>query len=118
MKGFTLIEVLVSVFLVLLAVLLVGRVLIFSMNTLQDSLERFSLSTEYANYQNRICSIPFDSTQLAAGVYQDIDDGKTIEWRITDQSSKLKKIILNISDKKRKIEGYFYHSLLLTRRKK
>ena len=118
MKGFTLIEVLVSMFIVLLAVLLIGRTLIFSMTMLQDSSNRFSLLTVYTNYQNKLNSLPFDSTQLSAGEYSEKYSDLIIKWRILDLSSSIKKISLKVYDKKRKKEGYFYNSLLLKRRKK
>jgi prepilin-type N-terminal cleavage/methylation domain-containing protein len=118
MKGFSLIEVLVSTFIILLAVLLIGRALIFSLSMLKDSRERFSLQTLYSNYNNKLNSLPFDSIELSAGEYSHKHSCLTVKWKILDLSYSLKKISLRVFDKKREKTGYFYHSLLLKRRKK
>ena len=115
-NGFTLIEVLISLFIVVLAILLISKTIISSIYVYQDSLQRFNLLNIYTNCKNELISKPFDSEDLKAGEYSLRKGLINLQWKITNFSSVLKKIELKVWDKKRSKKGYFINSYLLKRR--
>lgn len=106
--GFTLIETLVSLFLVLIGVLFVTKVIIFSLDLNKKSLIRLKLCQQVSNQIHTLLSKPFNSEKLLPGNFTATRDAFRIKWTITPITPTLKKIDLSVSYKKffRKSYGY------------
>lgn len=108
--GFTLIEVLVSWVLVLLALLFVGDIIIFSINGTGMSRTRMEMSQKLEACKNELLAKPFDSAELEDGSFSSIDGPFKINRHINSVSSTLKKVTLSITYKILCKQIYFYKS--------
>ena len=81
-KGFTLIETLVSLSLLLLAVLLSSRVTIAALGQSRRAAQRFRLAEMLDYYKNYLSSLPMEASELAEGGHDRIDKEFRIDWRV------------------------------------
>jgi len=93
-KGFTLIETLVSLSLVLLAVLFSARVTIFVLGQARNSLMRFRLIEKLDYYKNYLSSLSLAAPELAAGTHGQESGEFRISWRVAAAGTFLKRIDL------------------------
>ncbi len=93
-KGFTLIETLVSLSLVLLAVLFSARVTAHVLAQERNSLLRFRLIESLDYYKNYLTSLAQAAPELAEGGHRQQDRGFTISWRVAAAGAFLKRIDL------------------------
>jgi Tfp pilus assembly protein PilV len=108
--GFTLIEVIVSWVLVLLALLFVGDIIIFAVNGTGMSRIRIEISQKLEACKNELAGKPFDSAELEAGYYSSNEGPFKINIQIDGLSSTLKKVTLAITYKTLCKKIYFYKS--------
>jgi len=93
-KGFTLIETLVSLSLLLLAVLFSARVSAFALAQARDSLLRFRLIEKLDYYKNYLSSLSLAAPELAEGDHRQQGRGFTVSWHVKAVGGFLKKIDL------------------------
>lgn len=112
-NGFTLIEVLVSWLLVLLALLFISKIIVFSFDGIKKSRIRLEITQKLETCKNQLLSKPFDSQELKDG-HSSIDDGV---FRVTRDISSLcltlKEIKLSIAYKTLSKQIYFYKSMYI-----
>lgn len=109
-KGFTLIETLVSLSLVLLAVLFSARVTVFVLAQARNSLMRFRLIEKLDYYKNYLSSLSMAAPELAAGEHR--QDGREfrVSWRVGAAGAFLKRIDLLAAAANYSLPLVFYKS--------
>lgn len=93
-KGFTLIETLVSLSLVLLAVLFGARVTAHVLAQERNARLRFRLIEDLDYYKNYLTSLAPGAPELAAGGHRQHDRGTMISWRVAAAGAFLQRIEL------------------------
>ncbi len=81
-KGFTLIETMVAMVLVMLAVLFSARIIVFALEASRRSSLRFRLVETLDDYKNYLSSLSFAAPGLAAGAHEEERRGFKIAWRV------------------------------------
>ncbi len=109
-KGFTLVETLFSLLLILLAILLMTRVIICAVDGLKKSRIRFNTIQEIESRKNRLLSTPFDSVELEDGSYSKEENHFKMKWIIKSITPTLKVIDLWVSYRGLTKRAYFYRS--------
>lgn len=109
-KGFSLIELLFTMLLVLAALLLMSNVIIRSIDGNKKSYIRFQLSQKLESGKNRLLSKPFDSEELKDGRSVTQEDSFKVVRSISSLSPTLKVITLSISYKTLTRQIFFYKS--------
>ena len=109
-RGFTLIEVLVSLLLVTMAVVFISQTLITGIEIQRKSAIRFHLLQELENCKNELNCKSFDDVDLKQGSYSKKIAAAEICWDISDISPTLKIIRLVISAKYAARRSYFFKS--------
>ncbi len=109
-NGFTLIDSLFSLILIILALLFITKIFFFSMKGNQRSFTRLQLSQEMETCKNRFLSKPFHSPELAEGRATSENDRLKIASTIHTISPGLKKITLSVSSQYLTRQTYFYKS--------
>ncbi len=97
--GFTLIETLVSFFLVFMGVLFITQMIFFSLDYYKKSLLRLNLQQKLQSETQLLTSKPFDATELNTGIYVKKDDPFKITWEVFDLTPTIKKIVLSVGHK-------------------
>jgi prepilin-type N-terminal cleavage/methylation domain-containing protein len=95
-KGFTLIEVLVSMTLLLMAVLFSSRIMVAAMDQTRKSALRFRLVEALNYYKNYLSSLPMDSPELAEGAHARAEREFRVDWRVEEAGAFLKMVRLAI----------------------
>lgn len=108
--GFTLIEVIVSWVLVLLALLFVSDIIIFSINGTGMSRTRMEMSQKLESFKTQLAAKPFNSEELEGGSFSTVEGPFKINCHIVSLSSTLKKVRLSITYKTLCKQIYFYRS--------
>jgi prepilin-type N-terminal cleavage/methylation domain-containing protein len=93
-KGFTLVETLVALTLVLLAVLFGARITAFALAQARQSSLRFRLIETADHYKNYLSSLPFPAPELADGGHRQICRWFVVSWRVEAAAAGLKRITL------------------------
>jgi prepilin-type N-terminal cleavage/methylation domain-containing protein len=93
-KGFTLIEMLVSLSLLLLAVLFSARVTIFVLGQARNSQMRFRLIEKLDYYKNYLSSLSLGAPELAEGEHRKESREFNVSWRVAAAGTFLKRIEL------------------------
>ncbi len=96
-RGFTLIETMITLAVVMLAVLSDARVLTAALAQSRGAALRFRLADKLEFYKNDLLSRPFDAAELAAGAHEKSEDGVRVDWRVEDSSPALKRLRLQAS---------------------
>lgn len=109
-NGFTLIEVIISWLLVLLALLFVGDIIIFAVGATGTSRVRMEIAQKLEYYKNQLATKPFDTLGLENGTFSIIDGPFKITRCIAGLSPTLKRVTLSIRYKKLSKQIYFYKS--------
>lgn len=108
--GFTLVEIIVSWLLVLLALLFVCRIIVFAFDGLKKSRIRLQMSQKLESSRDRLLSKPFNSPDLAEGHTVSEDGLFKIDREITGLSPTLKRIRFSVSYKILTSRLIFYKS--------
>lgn len=93
-KGFTLIEMLVSMSLLLLAVLASARVTIFALAQERNSQMRFRLIEKLDYCKNYLSSLSLAAPELAIGDHRQENREFVVSWRVAAAGAFLKRIDL------------------------
>jgi len=93
-KGFTLIETMVSLSLLLLAALFSARVTVFALAQARNSQMRFRLIEAVDYHKNYLSSLSLAAPELAAGEHRQQGREFAVSWRVTDAGGFLKRIDL------------------------
>ena len=96
-KGFTLIETLVSLVLVMLAVLFSVRILVFALDQSRQASLRFRLIETGDYYKNYLSSLPFSAPDLADGSHRQDDQRFIVTWQVEPAEAGLKRINLLVA---------------------
>ncbi len=109
-KGFSLIETVISLFIVFLGLLFTAKIIVLSFDMGKRSLYRFRLLQKHEYYQNLLLSTPSQSAELLAGNHSRAEEDFFIHWAINDIQAGLKKIELMTSYKGLKQRSDLYKS--------
>ncbi|MBU4267560.1 MAG: prepilin-type N-terminal cleavage/methylation domain-containing protein [Acidobacteria bacterium] len=109
-KGFTLIETLVSMTLVLLAVLFSARVTVFALAQGRNSLMRFRLIEKLDYYKNYLSSLSLSAPELAEGEHRQESREFRVSWRVEAAGAFLKRIDLLAAAPNYSLPLIFYKS--------
>ncbi len=93
-KGFTLIETLVSLSVLLLAVLSGTRILVAALGQTRGAAMRFRVLQQLDYYKNYLGSRPMDAAELAAGSHSRQEGELRVDWRVEDAGAALKRVRL------------------------
>ncbi len=93
-KGFTLIEVLVSLTLLLMSILFGSRIMVAALDQTRKSALRFRLVEAFDYYRNYLYSLPMDSPELAVGPHGCTDGKCQVDWQVEAAGDFLKRIRL------------------------
>jgi len=96
-KGFTLIEVLVTLTLMLLAILFSSRIMVSALDQTRKTAARFRLLEALDYYRNYLASLPMASPELAAGPHARTDGGCRADWQVEEAGSFLKRVRLAVA---------------------
>ncbi|MCP4221700.1 MAG: hypothetical protein GY765_44165 [bacterium] len=108
-SGFTLIESVVSMTLILLALFFISRVIVFSVRGNHKSEMRLRISQAIEACKNRFMSVPFDSIATPA-ICADDYPGLNIRRQIITISPSLKRVKLSVGFEQLTRHVYFYKS--------
>ncbi len=110
-KGFSLLEMMVSLMIVAVSVFMLASILTVSLHSGKRSSIRLQLDQVYDGYQNRLISQSFESELLLPGKHDSDEEPFEIRWHTQDLSETLKKINLAVSYRNQtEKRGYFYKS--------
>jgi prepilin-type N-terminal cleavage/methylation domain-containing protein len=93
-KGFTLIETMVSLSVLLLAVLSSTRILVAVLGQTRGTATRFRVLQQLDYYKNVLASLPLDAAELAAGAHNRQEGELRVDWRVEDVGAALKRVRL------------------------
>ena len=96
-KGFTLIETLVSLALLLLAVLFSARVMFFALGQSRQADLRFRLVETAEYYKNHLSALPFSAPDLADGGHRQASRTFIVSWRVEPAAVGLKRVDLRVA---------------------
>jgi prepilin-type N-terminal cleavage/methylation domain-containing protein len=109
-KGFTLVEMLVSLALLMLAVLFSARIMIFALEQSRQASLRFHLSETVDYYKNYLSSLPFFAPDLADGSHRQVSQKFVVTWRVEPAAAGLKRINLLVAGPHYSLPMAFYKS--------
>lgn len=109
-NGFSLIETVVSLLMVSLGLLLIGKIIVLSFDAGKKSLYRFRLQQKHEYCRDLLLSKPFSSTELHWGSHSQPEDNFLTRWVVSDVEPGLKKIELTISYKQLTQKSILYKS--------
>ncbi|MCX6556495.1 MAG: prepilin-type N-terminal cleavage/methylation domain-containing protein [Candidatus Aminicenantes bacterium] len=112
-KGFTLIETLVALALLLAAVLFSARITIFALAQARQAGMRFRLLAISDYYKNYLSSLPFSAPNLADGSHRQAGREFIVTWRVVPAGTGLKKIDLLATGAHCSLPLFFFKSRLI-----
>lgn len=109
-KGFTLIETLVSMSLVMLAVLFSARIIVFALEQSRRATLRFRLVEKLDYYKNYLSSLSFTAPGLATGKHEEGNAGIQVSWQVQLAAPFLKSVRLTAAMPHYALPLLFYKS--------
>ena len=109
-KGFTIIETLVSLALLMLAVLFSARIMFFALDQSRQSSLRFRLIETCDYYKNYLSSLSFSAPDLADGSHRQVSQRFIVTWLVEPAEAGLKKINLLVAGTNYSLPLAFYKS--------
>jgi type II secretory pathway component PulJ len=97
-KGFTLVETLVSLSLLMLAVLSSSRIMVAALAQTRQAQARFRLVEKLDYYKNYLSSLPPGAAELAPGPHSGQDGEIRAQWRVEDAGAFLKRVRLEVAN--------------------
>jgi len=97
-KGFTLIEMLLSLSLVMLAVLSSTRIMVSALAWTRQAQARFRLVEKLDHYKNYLSSLPMAATELVPGTHDRRDGELLAQWQVETDGAYLKRVRLAVGD--------------------
>lgn len=112
-KGFTLIETMVALALLLAAVLFSARITLFALAQARQAGTRFRLLAAGDYYKNYLSSLPFSAPALTDGSHRQIGREFTVSWRVAPIGPGLKRIDLLAAGPRCSLPLFFFKSRLI-----
>jgi prepilin-type N-terminal cleavage/methylation domain-containing protein len=109
-KGFTLIETLVALTLLMFAVLFNARVMIFALEQSRQSSLRFHLIETSDYYKNYLSSLSFAAPDLADGGHRQLSRKFVVTWQVEAAEPGLKRINLLVNGPNYSLPQVFFKS--------
>lgn len=109
-NGFTIIETMISLFLILIALMFFLNLIIQAKSELKRSQIRFSLYQDYDNFANKLMSLPFNSGQNRFPGSEFSKNKIRVSYLVKNISDSLTKVTITISNNRLKIQSYLYKS--------
>lgn len=109
-EGFTLIEVLVSLVIILMAVIFISRVIMYSLDGLRKSAIRLEMTQTLESQANRLMPLPFYAPDLDSGAAVFKEGEFFIRRQVNHLSPTLKRVDLAVSYDVLTLRFYFYKS--------
>ena len=109
-KGFTLIETLVAMIVMMLAVMFSARIMSFALNQLRQSGLRFHLMETSDYYKHYLSSLPFPAPELADGGHRRDSLKFAVTWQVEPAAAGLKRITLRVAGAHYSLPAVFYKS--------
>ena len=109
-SGFTLIETLVTLIMVLTGVIFISKIMIFGIDSHTKSCLRLKLHQKIQFYSQRLMSCPYDSTDLIIGEKHKQEAPFEIRWNVAEISPTLKRISFSVHSGQLITRTYFYKS--------
>jgi type II secretory pathway component PulJ len=109
-KGFTLIETMVSLSLVMLAVLFSARIIVFALEQSRRSALRFQLLEKLDYYKNYLSSLAFAAPDLDPGEHGMANGAFQVSWRVQLTAPCLKFVRLTAATPRYSLPLFFYKS--------
>lgn len=109
-KGFTLIETLVALTLLLLAVLFSARITIFALHQARQAGFRFRLMETGDYYKHYLSSLPFQAPELEDGPHRQASHEFVVSWRVEAVAPGLKRVRMLAAEPRHSIAVDFYKS--------
>lgn len=116
-KGFTLVEVMVSVFLVTMAIILISGTIINNIALTKSGCRRFRVQTRFDNLKDEMQAGKSDPDSLIAGRHYREDGSFQIRWEVSVRSPWLKEIRMRVGQREYEFSGFFYISEFFQRRR-
>ena len=117
-KGFTLVETLVALTLVLLGVLFHARITAFALQQARQSGLRFRMLTTGDYYKNRLSSLSFSAPELADGTHRQPGRELIVSWRVETAAAGLKRVRLRVAAAQHALALDFFKSKFIQEVKK
>jgi prepilin-type N-terminal cleavage/methylation domain-containing protein len=112
-KGFTLVETLVTMTLLLLAVLFSARIMSVALNQSRQASLRFHLMEAADNHKHYLSSRPFLAPELAPGSHRQVGQEFVVAWRVEAAAAGLKRVTLLTTGGRYSLTNVFYKSLFI-----
>jgi prepilin-type N-terminal cleavage/methylation domain-containing protein len=109
-KGFTLIETLVTLTLLLAAALLGARITCFALHQERQSAFRFRLMETADYHKQYLTSLPFLAPELGDGVHSRAGGEFAVSWRVQTVAAGLKRVRLLAAGARHSLTVFFYKS--------
>jgi Tfp pilus assembly protein PilV len=109
-SGFTLVETMVTLVLVLMGVVLISKTLIFGLDSLKRSRLRLQLQESIQSQCQALMSRPYDSSDLAPGPKTKPEPPFRIHWDVSEISPGLKRVSVSAGNGRLTVRTYFYKS--------
>ncbi len=109
-KGFTIIETMVSILIIMFGVILIASILIHSIKVNKRTSDIFYIDQKADYVKNLLLSKSFNSTDLKEGESKKNDEDYKIIYKIIDRSDSLKEIILSVGKNNIKKKYVFFKS--------
>lgn len=97
-KGFTLIETLLALSLVMLAVLASTRTMVAALAWTRQARARFRLVEKLDYYKNTLSSLPHEAAELVPGTHERRDGEFRAQWQVEADGADLKRVRLAVGD--------------------
>ena len=117
-KGFTLVETLVTLTLVMLGVLFNARITVFALQQARQSGLRFRMLTTGDDYKNHLASLSFSAPELADGAHRQPNRELTVSWRVETAEAGLKRVRLRVDAAQHAVALEFFKSKFIQEVKK
>ncbi|HSQ36050.1 MAG TPA: prepilin-type N-terminal cleavage/methylation domain-containing protein [Candidatus Binatia bacterium] len=96
-RGFTLVETLVVLTLLLLAMMFTARITVFALQQGRQAGLRFRMMETGDDQKHFLCSLPFAAVQLAEGTHRQAGRELALSWRVETAAAGLKRVRLRIA---------------------
>jgi len=109
-KGFTLIETLAALSLLLFAVLSSSRILVSALAWTRQSQTRFRLVEKLDYFKNYLSSLPLSAPELVAGCHDRTEGTVRVEWCVETAGTFLKRVRLAVATARLSLRVVLYRS--------
>jgi len=117
-KGFTMVETLVALTLLLLAVLFSARITVFSLQQALQARVRFRMMETGDYYKHYLSALPFAAPELVDGAHRQPGRDLIVSWRVEVNAPGLKRVRLRVAGARHSLALDFFKSKFIQEVKK